>query len=130
MDGLRQVLAGDSHIDYALLFGSRARGSSHASSDLDIAVGLAAGARFTPMALGDLVSRLEQASGATVDLLILDEAPPAVAYRVFRDGCVVFDRNPAALAARKARAVLEYLDFRPLEQLVADGVLAAAARGR
>jgi hypothetical protein len=32
--------------------------------------------------------------------------------------------------ARRARAVLEYLDFKPLEEQFVRGVLAASARGR
>jgi predicted nucleotidyltransferase len=35
-----------------------------------------------------------------------------------------------ALAHRKARAILDYLDFRPLEAIAIRGALAAAARGR
>jgi hypothetical protein len=35
-----------------------------------------------------------------------------------------------AQAARKARAILEYLDFQPIEELFARGVLDAAAHGR
>jgi hypothetical protein len=65
-----------------------------------------------------------------VDLVLLDEAPPALAYRAFRDGRVIVLRDPAALADRKARAVLEYLDFKPVEDLCTRGVLAAASRGR
>ncbi len=38
-------------------------------------------------------------------------------------------RDRGALVSRKARAILEYLDFRPVEELCASGVL-AAARGR
>lgn len=129
VDALRQVLAEHPHVEYALLFGSRARGTAHQASDMDIAIGLG-GARLAPLALGDLVSRLEQASGTTVDLLLLDEAPPGVAYRVFRDGQPIVVKDARALAARKARAILEYLDFRPLEDLLSRGVLAAAARGR
>lgn len=55
--------------------------------------------------------------------------PPALAFRAFRDGIILFDSDHRALADRKARAVLEYLDFRPIEALVVRGVL-AAARGR
>jgi predicted nucleotidyltransferase len=130
MDALRQALVEDPRIAYALLFGSRARGSAHGASDIDVAIGLTAGARLEPLALGDLVSRLERASGRTVDLLLLDDAPPGIAYRVFRDGRPIVVKDPRAIAARKARAILEYLDFRPLEELVSRGVLAAATRGR
>jgi len=39
-------------------------------------------------------------------------------------------RDAAALAARKARAILEYLDFQAFEEIFTRGALAAAARGR
>jgi uncharacterized protein len=130
MDALREVLAEDPHVAYALLFGSRARGSAHAASDVDVAIGVTGGRRLAPLELGDLVSRLEQACGRSVELLVLDEAPPAVAYRVFRDGRLLVANDHRALVERKTRAILEYLDFRPLEQLAVSGVISAAAHGR
>ena len=130
MEALRQALEGDTRLAYALLFGSRARGSAHATSDFDVAVGLMPGAQLDPHELGALVSSLEQAAGRTIDLVLLDEAPPAVAYRVFRDGQVILERDHSALVERKARAIMEYLDFRPLEEIAVRGVVAAAAHGR
>lgn len=130
MEALQRALEREPRLTYALVFGSRARGSAHAASDLDVAVGLTPGVRLDPQELGDLVSTLERASGRSIDLLLLDEAPLAVAYRVFRDGRVVLERDHAALVERKTRAILEYLDFRPLEELAVRGVLAAAAHGR
>jgi predicted nucleotidyltransferase len=129
MDAIRDVLEGDGRVAYALLFGSSARGDDRTGSDADVAVGLTPGTRLSAHDIGDLVSRLESATARTVDLLILDEAPPAIAYRVFRDGVELVVRDRAALVGRKARAILEYLDFRPIEELCASGVL-AAARGR
>jgi predicted nucleotidyltransferase len=130
MDALRDALAGDARVAYALLFGSRARESAREDSDLDIAIGSSARTRIGALELGDLVARLEHVSGRTVDLVILDEAPPALAYRIFRDGRVIVEKDHRALVARKVRAILEYLDFRPVEELAARGVLAAAAHGR
>ena len=124
------MLAEDPRIAYALVFGSNARGTAHAGSDLDIAVGLESHMRLNALGLGDLIARLERASGHSVDLVVVDEAPPAVAYRVFRDGRVIVDKNHRTLVAHKTRAILEYLDFRPIEALAARGVLAAAAHGR
>jgi hypothetical protein len=43
---------------------------------------------------------------------------------------VIVEKNHRRLADAKVRAILEYLDFRPIEQLATRGVLAAAARGR
>jgi hypothetical protein len=49
--------------------------------------------------------------------------------RIFRDGCLLVERDHAALVARKARAVLDYLDFKPVEDRCIAGVLRAAAAG-
>ena len=68
---------------------------------------------------GDGESGLERASGEVFDLVILDEAPPGVAYRAFRDGRVIVEKNHRALVDRKVRAILECLGFRPIEALVA-----------
>jgi uncharacterized protein len=130
VESIRRLLERDPRIVYALLFGSAASGTNHAGSDLDVAVGLQPGATLSTRELGTLVADLESAAGRSVDLVLLDEAPPALAYRIFRDGINVLERDHRALADRKARAILEYLDFRPLESIAVRGVLAVAARGR
>jgi predicted nucleotidyltransferase len=127
---IREVLEGEPRIAYALLFGSAARGTSHASSDVDVAVGLRAGTSLTPPEIGGLVADFERAAGRRVDLILLDEAPPSLAYRIFRDGILLFERDHRAFTERKARAILDYLDFRPFEAIAVRGALAAARRGR
>jgi len=62
--------------------------------------------------------------------VLVDEAPPALAYRVFRDGRVLCLRDRPAFVRAKARAILEYLDFKPVQDLCVRGALKAAARGR
>lgn len=128
-DALRAVLEADARVAYALIFGSAGRGSTHAGSDLDVAVGLRPGAVLEALAVGDMISRLEAAAGRPVDLVLLDKAPPTVAYRVFRDGRVILERDRAAFVERKTRAILDYLDFKPVEDACSRGVLAAAKRG-
>src|SRR5258708_34455736 len=98
------------------MFGSCARGTQHGQSDLDLALGGLA-LSLSVLDLGDLIGRLEAAAGRPVDLTLLDEAPPGLAYRVFRDGRILLERDHDAFARRKARAVLEYLDFKPVEDL-------------
>jgi predicted nucleotidyltransferase len=126
---LRPVLEADPRIAYAILFGSRGRGSQHDRSDTDVAIGLARGAAPSAAELGDLLSRLETAAGGPVDLVLLDEAGPGLAYRVFRDGRVIFERDRRALVRRRAQAILEYLDFRPIEETFVRAVLGAGHRG-
>lgn len=115
-EAIRQLLAAEPHIGFALVFGSCARGDEHAQSDLDLAIGGLA-RPLSLLELGDRIGRLEAAAGRAVDLTVLDEAPPGLAYRVFRDGQVLLERDPDAFATRKARAVLDYLDWKPVEDL-------------
>lgn len=131
LDALRRILEVEAGVAYALLFGSSARGTGRPDSDADIAIELAAGAARDVRALGHLAARLESAAGRPIDLVLLDEAPAPLAYRIFRDGRLLVERDHGALVARKARALLDYLDFKPVEERCAAGVLrAAAARGR
>jgi predicted nucleotidyltransferase len=130
LDALRGALENERSIAYAMVFGSTARGRRRPSSDVDVAIELRSGSSRDAQTLGRLVAKLESATGASVDLVLLDEAGPALAYRAFRDGQVVVDHDHGALAARKARAILEYLDFKPVEERCAAGVLRAADSGR
>ena len=130
VDPVRDTLQQHPKIAYALLFGSAASETAHAASDLDVAVGLRAGESLSTPEVGALIADLEQASGRDVDLVLLDDAPPGLAYRIFQSGVVLLDRDHPALVQRKVRAILDYLDFHPLEAIAVRGVLAAAARGR
>jgi predicted nucleotidyltransferase len=130
IDDLRRVLASEPGVVYALVFGSAARETLRPDSDVDVAIELLAGAPRDVLALGTLAARLESAVGRRIDLILLDEAASPLAYRVFREGRILVEHDHAALVRRKARAILEYLDFKPIEDLCADGVLRAAARGR
>ena len=129
VERLRPVLETDPRVAYAILFGSRGRDSAHARSDTDVAIGLTRGASLSAAEVGDLLSRLEAAAGGPVDLVLLDEAGPGLAYRVFRDGRVILERDRDALVRRKARAILEYLDFRPIEETFTRAVLETGPRG-
>ena len=130
-DALRRAVEAEPDVANALLFGSRARGSERPDSDVDVAVQLIPGAPRDARAVGGLAARLETATAHSIGLVLLDEAPPPLAYRIFRDGRLLVERDHSRLVARKARAILDYLDFKPVEDLCAAGVLrAAAARGR
>jgi uncharacterized protein len=129
-DELRSVLEDEPNLAFALVFGSARRGTLRPTSDVDVAVEFRPGAPQERGTLGCLAARLESAARRRVDLVLLDSAPAALTYRIFRDGRVLLERDHAALARRKAQAILEYLDFKPVEERCAEGVLrAAASRG-
>lgn len=126
LDALRRTLSDDPRIAYALVFGSTARGTGHALSDVDVAIGTPDDAPLSTRDIGELTSKLEGAAGRAVHLVVLNDAPPGLAYRVFKDGQPLLVRDKAAFKSRLARAILDYLDFRPVEELFTRGVLRAS----
>lgn len=128
-DVIRRILAADPRVAYALVFGSSARGTMTPFSDLDVAVGIKPGVAVDHRWIGGLTAQLEHSTGRTVDLVVLEDASPALAYRIFRDGRLLFEADRSARVREQAYAMLKYLDFRPCEQQCARAVLDAAARG-
>ena len=128
-DAVRSVLEATPQVAFGLVFGSQARGEARPDSDLDVAIGVAGRARLSPGEVGDLVARLEQATGREVDLIVLHETAIPVAFRVFREGMEVFVRDRSALVDQKARTIVQWLDWKPIHELCVAGALKAAARG-
>jgi uncharacterized protein len=98
----------------AYLFGSVARGTAKAGSDVDVAV-LYAGepppglAGFGVRLAGDL----ERLLGREVDVVVLNRAPVDLVHRVLRDGHLLLDRDRSRRIAFEVRARNEYFDLLP-----------------
>lgn len=128
---LRDVLAQDRHVDAAWLFGSTARGEAGPLSDVDVAVllmpSLSRQARLEIAAA--LAEDLERRCGRA-DLVLLEEATPAVRQRVFRDGILLYERDARRRVAFESRAIQEYLDFQPLMEIYDRALIVRAAESR
>ena len=100
----------------AYLFGSHARGAGHAHSDVDIAVFIDEESA-EPGLFGyqsELTATLMSTLGTnSVDVVILNDAPPLLYHRVLRDGKRVLSRNLKATTVREGRALSRYCDFVP-----------------
>jgi uncharacterized protein len=108
---LRDVLARESTVRWAYLFGSAARGN--AFRDLDVAVMLASHARGA-VALGRIASRAEEAGeGLCVDVVDLASAAPALTGRIVREGRLLVDREPEARRSWEVDANRRALDIEP-----------------
>ena len=143
---LRSALAGRDDLAAAWLFGSRARGTERAGSDVDVAVLL----RDDPPAtleglLLDLQDDLAGELGRPVDLVVMNRAPADLVHRVLRDGELLIVRGrdgvtagggQRAVCARvrrasprvRAREAVETALARVLGSLV-EGALVVALRG-
>jgi hypothetical protein len=112
-DRLRAVISRGPKLRLAILFGSRARGSARPDSDVDL--GILPAAKLSAQQENDLAVELERAAGAPVDLVVLDQARPALRWRIARDGVVLWSAPPSEASRFLARTGIEHDEFRELE---------------
>lgn len=99
----------------AYLFGSVARGTAGARSDVDVAVLYAAPPPATLEGLPlDLEGRIEQLVNRPAQVIVLNTAPVDLVHRVLRDGVLVLDRDPSARIRFEVRARNEFFDLQPI----------------
>lgn len=102
-------------MEAAYLFGSRARGTDRAGSDVDL------GVLFTetpPASLHGPPSRiansLEWELGTDVQVVVLNTAPADLVHRVLRDGVLVHEADRTARVRFEVARRREYLDLVPV----------------
>jgi predicted nucleotidyltransferase len=97
----------------AYLFGSQARGSAHAKSDVDVGLLL----ETTPKAFVDLPldleGELERTAHKPTQVVVLNQAPVDLVHRVLRDGILLFEADRSARIAFETRARAEFFDLEP-----------------
>jgi predicted nucleotidyltransferase len=125
---LGAALADRPEVAAAYLFGSAARGDASGLSDTDVGVLLADGPgnllRYRARLIEDLSRALE---GGPVDVVLLDEVPPAVAARAVREGQLVLCRDDVRRVRFEVRALRCDFDTAHLRRIY-DGTLAKAIR--
>ncbi len=94
----------------AYVFGSRARGEERAVSDLDIALILARGRELDLAARERLRAAVAGATGHRVDLAILCDETPVLAFEVIDGGRRVYARDAESADEREERLLQIYLD--------------------
>jgi predicted nucleotidyltransferase len=113
---LRSLVAGaPAEVVAVCLFGSLARGTASAKSDVDLGLLL----RRSPAStlegrLLDYEADLERTIGRPVQVVVLNDAPPDLAYRVLRDGLVLLERDRGARLRFEVRTRNLYFDLLPV----------------
>lgn len=115
-DDVRRFFADDPGDAVAVyLFGSVARGTAHAGSDVDVGVLLAEDPPRTLAGLKlDVASDLELRLGIPVQLIVLNRAPADLVHRVLRDGRLLLDRDPSKRIRFEVRKRNEFFDLQPI----------------
>ena len=107
-EGIRTVL--DSRpIEFALLFGSRARGETEASSDVDVALRFRESMDDTERfrERNRIDAALQEHASAFVDVSDIETLPTPVARAALRDG-ILLAGDERAVEAYRARVETEY----------------------
>jgi predicted nucleotidyltransferase len=117
----------------AILIGSQARGNPGPLSDVDVGIWHEPG--LDPA--GRLHLQLELARVASealrtdeVDIVMLNRAPPLLRHRAVRDAKLLVERDPVARVRLDVRALLDYLDTKPLRAEMSRGLRKRIREGR
>jgi len=118
------VLKKDKNIVFAILFGSYARGDYFKFSDIDVAVYLKKCSKNTLKYELQLASELSKALKTdNLDIVILNEAPPALKYEIMVDGELLFTRDEDLYCFFYSYALREFFDFKyHLQQFFDDAI--------
>lgn len=116
----------------AYLFGSHGRDQATPLSDIDFAVlltrGLTKSQQFDRRL--DYIDALQGLLHTdAIDVVVVNQAPLALKYRVFRDGKLLCCRDEDLRILYQAETVSRYLDFKPFIERHEQAILDRARRG-
>jgi predicted nucleotidyltransferase len=116
---VKRALLPLSAVRAALLYGSRASEQAHDESDIDIAVLLdeAPDSSQRKQLLWTLLGALgQELRSDRIDLVLLNEAPPKLAFHVLKHGRVAFVRDPVEFHRFQVRTYSRHADYQPVER--------------
>lgn len=99
------------------LFGSFARGTARADSDIDLGLlyAEAPGPRLEDQPFG-LEAELSEALRRKVQCVVMNRAPADLVHRILRDQQLLIDRDPGLRIRFEVAARNRYFDLRPLHE--------------
>jgi predicted nucleotidyltransferase len=110
-------------IQAAFLFGSRVSGRARADSDIDVAVlidSASAGVDARTRLRRIIEALAAHVAADRLDVVILNDAPPALAFQVLKNGKLAFERDRVALHRFRVRTYTRHSDFEPTERFFRD----------
>jgi predicted nucleotidyltransferase len=100
------------------LFGSRAAGTEHSDSDIDVGVLYfqAPPAKLTGTPFRD-EAELAEALGAPVQVVVLNTAPADLVHRILKAQRLLHDKEPSFRVRFEVKRRNEYFDLKPILDL-------------
>jgi predicted nucleotidyltransferase len=120
LDAIRRALEPVNDVRAAILFGSHATGSIRPDSDIDVAVLLAADSHqqstHDGLLRGLIVALSHELAADRLDVIILNTAPPALAFQALKHGSVALERDPRDLHRFRVRTYSTHADYAHVER--------------
>lgn len=116
---------------FAYLFGSQAKGGTTPRSDVDIAAYFPPSlskARQSELRLSLTSELMSVLKRDDLDLIVLNEAPPFLAFQAIQPGVVLFSRDELARTRFEARTMSLYFDRIHYFKKSADAMISRLAR--
>lgn len=133
LEAVTSQLAARKEVTALYLFGSRAAGTAGPMSDTDLAVLLSEDVPaqdYFNVRL-ELLAEVSAALGMDrVDLVVLNDAPLALRYRIISTGKILFCKDEPRRIRFTARAITLYLDFLPVEEEMRRGLARRIREGK
>ena len=116
IQGMADYLSTQPDIDAAYIFGSEARGQALPWSDVDIAVLFKPGSDDASLMARqlELMGELQDFTSREVQVVILNHAPPQLAYEVVRHGRLLCQGDELARIRFEVRAMKLFFDIAPM----------------
>ena len=77
-----------------------------------------------------LIGAVAELVGERTDVVLLNDAPVSLAYRVVRDGEIILCRDDRARAEHKLLTITKYIDMEPMRRTLAEGLRHRIEEGR
>lgn len=132
LEAIRRALEPLGEVRAAMLFGSRATKTERPQSDVDVAVLLdfERAPRECGARLRTLIAALSRELAADrLDVIVLNDAPPALAFQVLKYGVVAFERDPRDLLRFRVRVYGAHADYAHVERFFREVTKARALAG-
>jgi|GEM_PF-341518 len=128
ISGLIQKIKIDGDIIAVYLFGSYAEGKQVSGSDVDLAVLLDVdfpSTRYFEKKLELLSILTSLLKTDEVDLVILNQAPPFLSYRILSRGRLIYEKKDgkSQRVYFQVRTYNLYFDFKPVEKIIHEGLI-------
>lgn len=125
----------DGDIVALYLFGSFAAGKQTPDSDIDLAVLLDqdfSTGRYFEKKLKLLSTVTSLLKTDEVDLVILNQAPPSLSYRILSKGRLLYEKEggKAQRVSFQVRTFDRYFDFKPVEKILHEGLVRRIEEGK